>query len=182
MKILLDAGHTVKSGGASYLGRSEHFYTVPWVQGLLKEFNTQNPEYEVIKVPSIGLSKRIEWINDKNADYLISIHFNGCYGPETNGCETLHYPSRRSREFARHVHGAYAPVMENNDRGVKVGYYRQDPNRGVIAILKETNCRALVLEPEFIRHHSTIVGKRPEAAKAIVRGTTSFIQRARGYL
>jgi len=64
--------------------------------------------------------------------------------------------------------------MDNNDRGVKEGYYQMNKAKGVDYILRATNCPAIIIEPEFVQCSENILDKREEACKAIAETLSKF--------
>ena len=177
--VLLSAGHNKKEQGAQFGGVTEFSLTKGWVDRIHYYINELYPAIYVKIVPSTTLSKKIQWINAQDADCAIEIHFNSCVDHRISGCETLHYPSRLSRRFAVVVHNAYANRMHNKDRGVKIGKYLMSPSNPILAMLRLTRCRTLILEPEFIAYHSHIHKYREDACKGIAIGIGRYIREIR---
>ena len=143
--LFLSAGHHPAAPGAAWRGLIEHAEAVRWVRELSQFLPT------AMVVPPVPLTQKIRWINTRTqpGDLAIEIHFNAAT-PSVRGSETLYSPgAQRGRAIAADVQAILAKHF-TPDRGIKEGWYQQDPSKGRLAFLSSTRCTALILEPEFI--------------------------------
>ena len=154
MRVCLDAGHGGKDPGAVYDGLIE------------KQLNLELSEicHSVLtkrhitittrdKDEFISIRDRASYANANDVDIFISLHHNASGSHKARGCEVLFYPhtSTENIEFAQRMVG----VMGNHwvfarNRGAKPGWYRGDPNRGVLGVLRRTRMPAFIIEPAFL--------------------------------
>lgn len=162
--ILLSAGHYPDSKGATYRRFNEHDEAVLWVD--LLAYNLRE-KTEVLIVPTGRIKHKVAWSNRWQADLFVEIHFNASASGEGKGSTTLYYPGsvkgKKAANIVQHVLGKRFPP----DHGVRPGYYRGDPKRGPLAVLKDTNCPALILEPEFVYQYDDIRAKRVIACQEL---------------
>lgn len=143
--LFLSAGHHPAAPGAAWRGLIEHTEAVRWVAELAQRL----PAARV--VPPSELGAKIRWINTRAqpSDLAIEIHFNAA-NPSVRGSETLYNPgSGRGAVLAVDAQAALAKHFSPS-RGIKPGWYQQNPAKGRLAFLSNTRCTALILEPEFI--------------------------------
>ena len=162
MKIAISAGHYPAAPGAVCKDFVEHTEAVIWQQKIINLLGDI-----AIQVPTGLLNMKTKYINDRNADFAIEIHFNA--GPHNAGigCEALYYPgSEVGKDFANKVLAAVEPFFPPN-RGAKEGWYRQDKSSGTLAFLRQTHCPAIIIEPEFVYQYDKIAEYRDTACKAI---------------
>lgn len=135
--IALVPGHSPDDPGACGGGLCEW----PWAVTVMHMAGRKLPESQVIQRKS-GLDDLVETINDLRPEAVISLHLNA-YDGNVSGCETLHYPaSEEGAGLARELQTGIVHALGNHDRGVKT---RRD-----LAILSDTVCPAVLLEPAFI--------------------------------
>lgn len=182
--ILLSAGHYPKSPGACYPETNphwcEHGIAANWINRIAAILREQ---VEVAVVPTGRLSAKVTWINAvcsiRTVSLAVELHFNSDKSKRQKGSETLYCPgSVKGEMLATIVQGAVASIFPPN-RGVKEGWKDQDvPGRvdypgdvdgdeSVLYFLKETNCPALIIEPEFIYNRSTIEASESIACEII---------------
>ena len=175
MSIVLSAGHhPSRRGGRNDKGITEYSLTLEWVEAIKSAIGVLSPRVEVIVPPSTGLTQKVEFINDTSAILCCEIHFNS-NNPKAEGVETLYYPSWESRELATVVHSRYAPNMHNTDRGIKIGYYQQNPRKGLNYFLAKTSMPAVMLEPEFISNLGNIHECKDFACFSIAYGLLEYV-------
>ncbi|MCK5787944.1 MAG: N-acetylmuramoyl-L-alanine amidase [Chlamydiia bacterium] len=184
--IVLSKAHYPEKAGASYKGVTEHKLSIKWIGDLHRMLMLLG--YDVRIAPVGGLTSKVEFINNLNADLALEIHFNGSSNPNVSGVETLYCPnSKKGKVLAQIVHEKYAPTMRCKDRGIKEGWYKMD-RPGVedypgdidgdeIAdyFLRKTNCPAIILEPDFISQYDNINLKQELACSEIVKGINKYI-------
>lgn len=166
--IFISAGHYPHTKGASFGDFYEYPETMLWaieIQGLI--------EMSSDLVPTGNLRSKIDYINEnaEGQDLAIEIHFNSAkniYGTNIGrGCETLYCPnSIKGRDFAVVINDAMARHMRPA-RGVKAGYYQMNPDKGPDAFLGETNCPAIIIEPDFIHRKKLIQDNREVCCASI---------------
>lgn len=160
-KIAISAGHYPSSPGACHRGKCEHEEASVWINNLYREMSDEG--YDVLVVPTGGLSSKVRAINEFEADIAMEIHFNACGDCGASGCETLYYPgSSRGQLLAESIQYPLSAALKNRDRGVKEGWYKmdrpgetdfpgdEDGDEVVDYFLRATKCPAIILEPEFI--------------------------------
>ena len=183
----ISAAHHPRRSGADFCGFCEHNESRIWTK-LVKEA-LEKAGVEVHEAPIGGLRNKVDWLNLRKPDVSLEIHFNGSLNPQVQGCETLYHPgSKLGFILAKLVHKAYQPEMDNNDRGVKEGWYRMD--RPMVIdypgdvdgdekpdyFLAKTNCPALILEPDFIAQVRNITDKRYAACEKIAAGILTYLE------
>ncbi len=184
--IGLSNAHYPAAAGAHSNGFYEHQESIIWTSIVRKHLLDKG--YTVVVAPIGRLPQKVRWLNKQKPVVAVEIHFNGSSNPHVNGCETLYHPnSRKGRELALRTHFELAKVMDNNNRGVKEGWYRMDAPGRIDYIgdvdgdehpdyfLARTNCPAIIIEPEFISNVRNITVKRWEASAAIAKGIDSHL-------
>lgn len=159
--ILISAGHHEKSKGADYEGVYEYDLTVKWADRIALLLEDRG-----MRVPNGFLSKKVDFINSKEATIAAEIHFNSAKlwkdwnknghideGEMVNvgrGSETLYYPKSKNGKLAAEImQEALGRVFKPN-RGAKEGYYQMNPAKGADYFLRRTSCTSIIIEPEFI--------------------------------
>lgn len=161
--IYLSAGHHPKAPGAAWKGFVEHSEANAWVWEMLDWLP------EAVVVPTGDLNRKISWLNQRATakDILVEVHFNAAT-PSARGCETLYAPgSTRGREIATKLQGVLERFFVG--RGVKEGWFQQDPKRGPLAILSRTRCTAIIIEPEFVYNAELIRSRRKACCVALAQ-------------
>ena len=175
MSIVLSAGHyPARSGSMNDNGVSEYELTKEWVATVKAAIHSIDPLFGVIVPPPTGLTEKVKFINDTTASLCCEIHFNS-NNPKAEGVETLYYPSTKSKELATVLHNRYAPNMHNTDRGIKIGYYQQNPHKGVNYFLAKTRMTSVMLEPEFISNLDNIYKCKDFACFSIAYGLLEYV-------
>jgi hypothetical protein len=155
MSLFLSAGHSPAAPGAAWRGFVEHAEAREWVA----ELSRLLPGAQL--VPPGELGAKIRWVNARArpTDLAVEVHFNAAT-PTARGSETLHAPgSGRGALLAVEVQAVLARHFLPN-RGIKQGWYQQNPAKGPLAFLAKTRCAALILEPAFIYQADEIRAKR----------------------
>lgn len=183
--IYVSAGHHPGAPGAKYGHFIEHDEAIIWQQQIMDLLGADI----AIKVPTGHLTAKIDFINTMMTQFpgpniAIEIHFNmawkdfnedGTIDPNEyvgKGSETLYYPkSNHGKELAEQMQEKLSIVFEPN-RGAKEGWYHMESNKPD-AFLSQTNCPALIIEPEFVHHANKIIEARDAGCQIIadmVRG------------
>lgn len=162
--ILISAGHYPERPGASYGAFSEHTEAVIWRDILVDMIGG-------VAVPSGVLRDKVAFINSKNPDIAIEIHFNdavGALGEHVGkGSETLYYPgSTEGLRLSNLVQSELSNVF-GPDRGAKEGWYRMEKKYGPDFFLSRTSCVSLIIEPEFVVNAEKIRANRESGCRAI---------------
>lgn len=200
-RVVLTAGHDPKEHGAVFLDTDgsplfvEHFEARAWVQRIALEFKALGGEPLILgenRLDLEALARTIEWVNrlSPRAEAAVEIHFNDCKDANGKhvgrGCETLYAPgSKVGKPLAEALVNAIAPMFAPN-RGAHDGWLRGD-RPGVIdypgdhdgderlaAYLIQTNCPAVIVEPDFVVNHANIRAHRAAACKAIAAALWAY--------
>ncbi|UYL93790.1 N-acetylmuramoyl-L-alanine amidase [Geobacillus phage vB_GthS_NIIg9.7] len=145
VRIVLDAGHGGKDGGAVGNGLKEKDLTLKIVKHigrLLSEYEGVEVHYTRTDDRFLELSERAAIANKLKADYFISVHINAGGG---TGFESYIYNgsvSAKTIAYQNVVHGEIMKAIGNvKDRGKKRANY---------AVLRSTNMPAILTENLFI--------------------------------
>ena len=165
--ILLDAGHGEntpgkrspaypRDSGSIREGQSfrEHSFNRSVVNLLDIQLRAAGYKVKIVnpELWDVSLGERVRRINQvaQTNDLLLSIHadaYSPSYPPvwnSANGVTTYHYNKTRvSDKVAAVFHPQFQRATQRRDRGVKGGNFM---------ILRETHCRALLLEGGFMTH------------------------------
>lgn len=159
--IYLSAGHHPSAPGAAWKGFVEHKEAMIWVWSISDWLP------EAVIVPPVELSRKIAWVNKRASvnDFLVEVHFNAA-APGARGCETLYAPgSIRGRSTAEKIQSVLERFFVG--RGIKEGWYQQDPRRGPLALLARTKCTSIIIEPEFVYNAELIRSQRKACCVAL---------------
>jgi len=185
--VILSYAHFPSKPGAGFRGVHEHEVSISWTDTLANQLELRG--INVAITPVGGLRNKVAFINERDAELCIEIHFNGSSNPTVSGVETLYCPkSVKGKSLAAGLHDLYAPEMHCKDRGIKEGWYRMD--RPYIEdypgdidgdekedyFLKYTNCPAVILEPEFMAQIDNILKYEKEACIALAEGVHSYLE------
>jgi N-acetylmuramoyl-L-alanine amidase len=181
--IFISAGHHEKSQGAKYKDVTEYILTTKWADLIALLLGDKG-----IRVPNGTLKQKMKFINGMNFDNAIAveIHFNSAkLWKDLNkngiiddneminvgrGSETLYCPgSKEGERIARIVQSAVGSLFKP-DRGIKPGYYQMNPKKGPDFFLEQTNCPALIIEPEFI-DNLDVINQNMNAACHLIAST-----------
>jgi N-acetylmuramoyl-L-alanine amidase len=127
--------------------------------------------YEVLEVQENELYQITDASNNFNSDVFISIHCNAAKNTNAKGTETFCYKfGGKSEQLARCIQNQIVNSLGTVDRGIKEGNF---------AVIRYTNCPAVLIETAFISNFEDEClladeSKRDELAKAIARGVTDY--------
>lgn len=146
-KIVVDAGHGGKDGGAIGIGGNlEKDFTLALAEKVKKALQ-KNSNFEVLLTRSDDsyptLQERVQLANESNADLFLSIHANSAQ-PQARGTE-VYYTTAKSKEFATQIHHSLVEATGFPDRGVK---------RSSLYVTKNTNMPSTLIEVGFITNAS----------------------------
>jgi len=169
--ILISAGHYPERPGACYKQFCEHGEANLWAILIVDELTHLGHITE--RVPSGTLRDKTEFINSRDADMAVEIHFNSAITIKGDhigkGSETLYYPgSEKGALLANNIQDELGKVF-TPDRGIKEGWYRMDKARGADYFLKKTNCTSVIIEPDFIHRDNHIIINRNDGCKSITK-------------
>ena len=173
--IFISAGHYPSRPGAGYENFYEHDEAVLWSRCIFDALIRRSPGSDPVafEVPTGILRDKVAFINHRSQpnSIAVEVHFNAAVDSEGNnigeGCESLYYPgSIAGKRIARSLNDALA-VSFPPDRGVKEGWYRMDKSKGADFFLEQTNCPAVILEPEFIQFRKRIQDNREAACELL---------------
>ena len=170
--IVISAGHFERQRGATHDGISEWELAVDWASRVAFAIG---PKLAVF-CPSGFLKDKCAFINGlRGVKLACEIHFNAATA-KAHGSETLYYPgSVIGKALASRVQGRLGALM-GPDRGVKEGYYRLDPAKGVDFFLKKTSTPSIIVEPAFLHDADLIEEYRVVGPKVIAEQLISFHQ------
>ena len=173
-KVAVSVAHNPARPGACYIDNTEHAESTIWSD--LVEKYLRKRSIDVYRVPVGGLKAKVRDINAQYCDLAIEIHFNSSVSGKASGCETLYCPgSVGGLAAARIVQHRLAEAMGNRDRGVKEGWYRMEVGGTIDYFLRETNCPALILEPEFIQQWKSLTDRRGSGTKVIAEAVAKVL-------
>jgi len=125
--IVLDAGHGMSN-------RTDKVYDPGAVSGDYKEAEIVLSQAEKVKElleakgytvfltrtdaqTSTPLGNRTKVASDKNADILVSLHYNASDSADANGTEVL-YNGEQGKALAQYIHDAVVKALGTKDRGI----------------------------------------------------------------
>jgi N-acetylmuramoyl-L-alanine amidase len=186
--IALDAGHGGLDGGAvSASGIVEKEITLA-IALLLRDYlqeagaaviMTREDDSEHVNPGVIGrkrqdLTKRVEIVNNSNADLMISIHLNSIGSSRWRGAQTFYQPNRSEdhARLAKLIQAELIRNLENTNRAAK-------PLDRNILLMREVNVPAALVEVGFLSNpEEAALLSSPEyqkkVAAAIYRGILRY--------
>lgn len=192
-RIVLTAGHDPAARGAAFPSAGvpvfvEHEEAIVWVARIASEFTRLGGDALVLPSNNLEqLVKTIHWINGLNprAEAAVEIHFNDARTADGRqvgrGCETLIAPKS---VVGKRVGDAIQAVLAQHfqpDRGCHDGWLRgdrpgvvdypgdHDGDERLAGYLIETNCPAVIVEPDFVVNHVRIRAHRDACCIGIAR-------------
>lgn len=173
-RVFVAAGHHAEAPGAKCGTFNEYDEAILWVPEIVKRLNSG------VAVPDGTLKSKINYINERltNGDIAVEVHFNSCVVDGCHvgdGCVSLHYPSSvKGKALARSCQLAMRKSFQP-DRGIKEGWYRGNPDRGVYFFLAKTRCPAVIIEPQFVHHCDEIRQKREQCCADLAEVLNAFV-------
>jgi len=146
MKWYLDFGHGGKDPGAIGPTNLKESDTA-LKKGMMIKENLENAFEKVITTREndkyYSLDYRTTKANNENCDYFISIHLNSATNKSAKGCEVwLYDENSKLKTLANNICTNLSTKLNTPRRGVK--YSKK------LAVLKNTNMPALLIEVDFI--------------------------------
>jgi N-acetylmuramoyl-L-alanine amidase len=142
-KVAVGAGHHSKDPGAIYKKVKEHDTALKVIKTLKCIFPAN---YDILEF-SGRRGEKVKQVNDFGPDAGVEVHFNMGGG---SGTECLHSGSMHGKMLALYVQNRLIEKLKRPNRFTKIGFYQQDPSKGVITILAETICPMIVTEALFL--------------------------------
>ncbi len=192
VKLVIQAGHNPPKDPGAIAGKIieayENLKMEARVHKALYEMFTKTPDL----IPEIKAFRgNIAWkatqINLFNPLLAVELHFNAASSDKAKGHETIYSLNPESKELAEDIDFHLDRALpDHSDRGIKVGYYRQDPSRGLIGLFRRVLCPCVIPEPLFITNAADRAilrndEKMEKIAWAIARGIMTFIRRKVGW-
>ena len=176
MKVAISYAHSPASPGACHNGMCENEESITWSNMLAEKLLEQGVSVAICE--KAELSDKVAFINKRGCDLALEIHFNACGDCGAQGAETLYYPdSELGKHLASCIQQFLPEAMSNSDRGIKEGWYQQDEEEAIpLYFLKNTNCPAVIIEPEFIENYADIDFNRERGVNAIMGGIMAYLQ------
>lgn len=143
VKVLLDAGHGGKDGGAQGNGLSEKVLTLAIAQRcreiLQKEYIGAEVRLTRETDQFLSLTERTNLANSWRADLLVSIHINAAVATAGNGFESFVYikSDAATKAFQNVLHKAVIRNIKITDRGQKSKDLHMVRQSAMIAVLTE---------------------------------------------
>ena len=156
IKVALVVGHEPSAPGADGMFMdgvhriecNEYAFNVG-IAGMVKQSLASNDLVEIVDVRRHlvgGYSKMPAWINARNFDVAIELHYNAAASSSAGGTEMLYWhTSARSKLFAAILQGRVLGALKLKDRGTKAITIK---DRGA-PFLRNTICPAVICEPFF---------------------------------
>lgn len=187
--ICVSAGHHPLKPGACHEGFCEHDEAVRWVDEICNNLG----EGQCVKVPPTTLKDKVLFINNRQPDIAVEIHFNSAKVWEDlnkdgiqqenevknvgRGCCTLYYPgSETGKVLATYVQEGMEQIFDRHWNGVMEGYYRMNPKNGADYFLRRTRMPSIIIEPEFIHKKELIQNSRIAACAAITSSLLDYME------
>lgn len=148
MKICLSPGHTPDAPGASRGTITEYGLSSAIIGDLV--FRLDQAGHKAYLIGADSNARQVEKINAINPSIGLELHFNSFSTPEMHGTETLYSGSDKGGALAFNVNYSIVEALGTKDRGIKIGYYRQDKTKPIIEIIRNTRCPFIVVEPLFL--------------------------------
>jgi N-acetylmuramoyl-L-alanine amidase len=132
--IVLDPGHGGVDGGAVGSDKTQEKEITLKVSKMVRDYLqqagatvylTRDGDYDLAGEDTKGLSrrksediqKRVDFIEEKNADLFLSIHLNALTDKRWKGAQTFYYPGREENErFAKAIQSEIIRNLENTKR------------------------------------------------------------------
>lgn len=171
-KVVIDAGHGGKDGGATANGLREATLNLDIskrISPILKGAG-YTPILTRTKDVYVSLRQRVTIANNANANAFVSIHNNA--GPASaNGTETLYYPSSvNGKILAKYIQEEVVEETGSNNRGLKP--------RDNLYVLKNTNMPAALVEGGFLTNKTDAANlAKPAFRQNIAEGVANGIIR-----
>jgi len=172
MRIVINGGHYpgVDSGAVGTSGLQEAD-VVRSLMGKVANY-IRAVGYDVLEIQENELYEITDASNNFGADLFVSIHCNAADNRDAKGTETFCYQlGGEGEKLAKCIQNQIVDSLGTVDRGIKTANF---------AVLRDTNCPAVLVETAFISNSDdeTLLASefgRDNFAKAIARGITDYI-------
>lgn len=170
MRLVINIGHGGGDPGAvnKKLGVTENSFNRE-LGNCLKQ---QWPFFvRLIEQSEAGLNQLVRDINSMDPTLVVSLHCNAAEAATATGTETLYwYTSTSSRRLAECVQAQMVAALGLPNRGAKP--------RDNLAVLRDTKCPAIIVEPFFISNEADYQKAKAnieKLAKAIIKGVSNYV-------
>lgn len=172
-KICIDAGHSGKDAGAVNGNLYEKTATLAVAKILKNKLKAAG--YDVVMTREddvfVSLGERCRVCNQANCDLFISIHCNSAENKSAQGIETWKCTGS-DNPYAVNIQKRLIEATGAKDRGVKDGTFY---------VLKNTRCKAVLVEIGFISHEEEKellfkTSYQTKIADAIVQGVQDTLK------
>lgn len=172
MKIVINGGHYpgLDSGAVGQTGLQEAIVARDIMKRTACYLRAVG--YNVLEVQKNELYQITNASNSFDADLFVSVHCNGIANTDAKGTETFCYKFGGKGEIlARCIQAQIINSLGTVNRGVKEGNF---------AVLRNTDCPAVLVETAFISNldDEALLNreeKRDQFAAAIARGVTDYV-------
>lgn len=144
ISIIVDCGHGGKDAGATNKGLYEKAAALAIGKILRDKLKAQGHKVIMTREEDkfVTLANRCKISNQANADLFISIHLNSAENKTAQGIETWKYVGSNN-PYAVNIQKRLIETTGAKNRGVKDGTFY---------VLKNTKCKACLIECGFISH------------------------------
>ena len=177
-RVVIDAGHGGRDGGAKWGGVTEKYLTLDVakrVQRLLRRKGVSTTLTRTNNSRYVSLGSRAYIANKRRGSVFVSIHFNAARNRSARGIET-YYCSSKGKRLAYRVQKRLMSRVRTKNRGIK--------NKS-FTVLRKTNSPAILVECGFLsnsweRKRCSNPYIRQVIANSIVEGIMDY-RRSRYY-
>lgn len=149
MKIIINVGHGGKDPGAvnASLKVTEHDYNKKLGNAVLSELTKMGHHAIIVIQDNRGVGAVAGMCNKHNPDVVVSLHSNASSNLSATGTETLYWhTSKNGKRLAECIQYNMVKALGLPDRGCKP--------RDNLAVLRDTKCPAVIVEPFFISNNA----------------------------
>lgn len=175
MNIVINIGHGGKDPGAinAVQNVTEHEFNKGLGNALHAKLIKAGHRVDTVIQDNRGVGIVAKMANALNPDIVVSLHSNASPNLSATGTETLYWhTSSKGKTLAACIQPHMVKVLGLPDRGCK--------SRDNLAVLRDTKCPAVIVEPFFIsttKDYLVAAQKVDELAQAIADGIEDYFLR-----